>query len=305
MGELGLPGAVLAFEDGIAAARRLAEDLQCELAPVALHRFPDGESLVTLPAQLPETIVVYQPLNNPNARLIELLLACDTARQLGAKTLILVAPYLGYMRQDKAFRRGQAISQRIIGDHLSRWVDGVVTVDPHLHRVHRLRDALPHCPSVNCTAAPLLGDHLRRNTIQGLLVGPDEESRQWVQRVADACSLDFVIAQKQRDGDRQVTVTIPAYDYRNRPAILIDDVISSGRTLIEAAGALYRAGVSQVSALCTHALYSEADGRALADAGICSVTSTDAVPHVSNGITLAPLLAEGIHQLLATHNDQR
>ncbi|MCZ4328253.1 ribose-phosphate pyrophosphokinase-like domain-containing protein, partial [Brachybacterium paraconglomeratum] len=86
---------------------------------------------------------LYRSLDQPNEKLVELLLAARTARTLGAPHLTLVAPYLPYMRQDIAFSPGEAVSQRIVGPFLASLVDAVITVDPHLHRVASLRDVVP------------------------------------------------------------------------------------------------------------------------------------------------------------------
>ncbi len=123
---------VLGFADyrAGAGAGRLATRLGIAHAKVSIHRFSDGESRVALPPTLPERVIFCQSLNNPNEKLVELLLAAKTARHLGAKHLTLVAPYLCYMRQDMAFTPGEAVSQTIVGVWLGAWFDTVVTVDP-------------------------------------------------------------------------------------------------------------------------------------------------------------------------------
>ncbi|MDY0070724.1 MAG: ribose-phosphate diphosphokinase [Porticoccaceae bacterium] len=287
---------ILGFPDSLAPARRLADALGGDCGAIDVHRFPDGESLVTLPPQLADTVVLFRGLEDANARLVELLLACDGARANGARRIILVAPYLCYMRQDKAFHPGQAVSQRIIGEHLSRWVDDLITVDPHLHRIARLDQALPHCNALATSAAPLLGEFLRGRGGDGVLVGPDEESRQWVEQVALASGLPFVIATKERLGDREVRIALPAYPYRGADAILVDDVISSGKTMAETARQLRAAGAGAVSALCTHALFAPGALEAMAAAGIGEVWSSSAIAHGSNRIDLTPVLAEAVLQ---------
>lgn len=293
---------VLGFHENRAQARALATALHGDYAEIDVHVFPDGESRVTVPTNLPHTAIFFRSLHNPNAKLIELLLAFEAAREHGCKRIILVAPYLCYMRQDMAFQPGQAVSQRILGKWLSHWVDDLITVDPHLHRIRHLSDALPHCHCVAESAAPLLGEFLRQRTdissAQGLLVGPDEESEQWVKQVAHTCGLDFVIARKQRLGDRQVKIALPAYNYQNRIAILVDDVISSGKTLMETALALKAAGIAGVDALCTHALLADGAESGLQQAGIRHLYSSNAIPHASNCIDLTPVLMQGLRTRL-------
>ena len=130
---------------GFAESRRLARDLSALLAlecgEIAVHRFPDGESRVRVPTPLPEHVIICLSLDHPDQKLIELLLAANAARDNGAITLTLVAPYLCYMRQDKAFHAGEAVSQQSIGALLGSLFDAVITVDPHLHRIERLDQA--------------------------------------------------------------------------------------------------------------------------------------------------------------------
>ena len=288
---------VLAFPESTTSAAKLAQAIGASFDCIDVHRFPDGESLVTLPPRLEKTVIFFRSLHDPNAKLVELLLAIESARSNGCKRVILIAPYLCYMRQDIAFKPGQAISQRIIGELLSEWVDDLITVDPHLHRIQHLSVALPYCNSVAATASLALGDFLRQQHLQGVLVGPDEESRQWVEQVAQHARLDFVVASKERFGDREVKISLPEYPFSGKRAILVDDVISSGKTMIETAIALQQRGVAGVSALCTHALFAPGAQEEMTSAGIDPVWSTDAIPHSSNTIELTQVLIEALHEL--------
>lgn len=290
---------VLAFPETLAPAQKLADAIGAELATIEIHRFPDGESLVTLPEKIAKTVIFFRSLHDPNAKLVELLLAIKTAREQGCKRIILVAPYLCYMRQDIAFKPGQAVSQRIIGAMLSEWVDDLVTVDPHLHRIEHLSEALPYCVSVAATASLALGKFIREQGVQGLLVGPDEESAQWVKQVAQQAGLDFIIASKQRFGDRDVKVTLPPVDVQGRHAILVDDMISSGKTMIETAQMLKKAGASGVSAICTHALFATGALEEMNAAGIEPIWSSDSIPHASNAMELTDVLAEALQELIS------
>ncbi|MDR9437286.1 MAG: ribose-phosphate diphosphokinase [Thiohalophilus sp.] len=289
---------VLGFPDETAPAQRLAAALQLDYAAIEAHRFPDGESRLTLPPELPPTVVLYRSLDHPDAKLVELLLATRTARELGAERIILITPYLCYMRQDMAFHPGEAVSQRIIGHFLADLADAVITVDAHLHRITHLNQAIPLPQARNLSAAPLLGEFLQKQSRDALLLGPDEESRQWVEQVARAGDFDFGVADKVRHGDREVKIRLPELDYPQRRVVLVDDMISSGHTLAETAGQLYRMGASSVDALCTHALYDAGATSLLDQAGIETIWSCDSVQHSSNAIQLAPLLAESVMEIL-------
>ena len=284
---------VLAFADAAALGESMAAHMDAALSYIDVHHFPDGESLVTLPPKLPPVAVIVRSLNNPDHKLVELYLAAATAREMGCTHLILVAPYLCYMRQDKAFQPGQAVSQKLIGELVSTWVDDLITVDPHLHRVASLDPVYRHCRTRTLSAAPLLGQYLRgRRDIA--VIGPDQESRQWVEQVAAQCGAAPLVARKERFGDREVRVTLPKADLAGRHVYLVDDVISSGQTMVEAGRLLRARGAASVNALCTHALFAPGAREAMSAAGFTDIISTNAIDHETSHIDLAPLLADAV-----------
>jgi ribose-phosphate pyrophosphokinase len=266
------------------------------LPPVAIkrHRFPDQELRVTLPPRVPRRVVVLRSLNRPNEKLIELLLVTQTARSLGARHVTLVAPYLAYMRQDRAFGPGEAVSQRHVGALLGALFDRLVTVDPHLHRVSSLSDVIPESETVALSAAPLLGAFLRRRVPGAILIGPDEESAQWVEAAARAAGAEWAVARKKRRGDRRVTIDLPAVRLDGRRVVLLDDVVSTGGTLIEATCKLKEAGAARVDVAITHALFGDETTSGLHEAGVRTIWSTDTVAHPTNAIRVAPLLAAAL-----------
>ena len=289
---------LLAFDDELALARRLAQAAGLPLEIVARHRFPDGESRLRLPPSLPPHTVLLRGLQQPNEKLTELMLAAAGARELGAQQLTLVSPYLAYMRQDMAFAPGEVVSQRHVGRALAAWFDAVITVDPHLHRVSTMDEVVPGRRGVALSAAPLLGEWIAEHAAGALLLGPDEESLQWVRAAAEAHAMEHAVCSKQRHEDRRVDVTLPAdLDLGGRAVVLLDDVASTGRTLVEAArGALARCAAS-VDVAVTHALFV---GDALAElhaAGVRQVWSTDSVPHPSNVVSIATMLARALPEL--------
>jgi ribose-phosphate pyrophosphokinase len=287
---------LLAFDDEAALAQALAAALGCPLAIVERHCFPDGETRLRLPARLPEGVLLLRGLQDPNAKLTELLLTAAGARELGATRLTLISPYLAYMRQDIEFSPGEVVSQRQLGRLLAASFDAVITVDPHLHRVATLDEVLPGRRGLALTAAPLLGAHVARQVPGALLLAPDEEAGQWVRAAAQAQGLDHAVCHKQRHGDHEVEVALPSADVAGRAVVLVDDVASTGRTLVAAArGALAR-GAATVDVAVTHALF-VGDALALVKAaGVRHVWSSDCVPHATNAVSIVPLLAAALRQ---------
>lgn len=289
--------ALLYFDDERDSAVRLAGATGLQALPIARHRFPDGELRLTLPPALPGRVVLLRSLHQPNEKLVELLLATQAARGLGAYHLTLVAPYLAYMRQDMAFHPGEAVSQRIVGPFLAGLFDAVLTVDPHLHRVATLREAVPASQAVAISGAPWLADWIAAKRPGAVLVGPDAESAQWVAQAAARHGFAHAVCTKQRHGDRDVTVTLPQVAVDGRAVVLIDDMASTGRTLAEAARLLREAGATSVDVAVTHALLDAPAQAALHAAGVSEVWSTDCVPHASNAVAMAPALAEALRAM--------
>jgi ribose-phosphate pyrophosphokinase len=285
---------LLAFDDEAALAGRLASALGCPLALIDRHTFPDGETRLRLPPMLPERVVLLRGLQQPNDKLTQLLLAAAGARELGARHLTLVSPYMAYMRQDIAFTPGEVVSQRHLGRLLATAFDAVVTVDPHLHRVATMHEVVPGRRGVALSAAVLLGGHVAQQLPGALLLAPDEEAGQWVRAAAQAHGLDHAVCHKVRHGDRDVDVALPAVAVAGRTVVLLDDVASTGRTLVAAARGALAGGAATVDVAVTHALFV---GDALAQvhaAGVRHVWSSDCVPHASNAVSVVPLLAAAL-----------
>jgi ribose-phosphate pyrophosphokinase len=282
---------LLTFPDSEPLAGRLAEALQLPSATVDVHHFPDGESRVRLPSSLPDRVLICRTLCDPNHRLVELMLAARCARDGGARHLTLVAPYLCYMRQDRAFEPGEAVSQRIVGDFLAGHFDALVTADPHLHRVHNLGDAVPARKAKAVSAAPAIGKFLATRLDRVFLLGPDAESRQWVSVAGEHSGFAYGVATKTRHGDRDVSVHLPDRQWQGTHVVLVDDVAASGGTLATATRALKARGAERVDVVVTHALFAGDAIDLMRDAGIGEIWSSDSIPHWSNAFSLAPALA--------------
>ena len=275
-------------------ARRLADELGCETQEIAIHHFPDGESLVRLPSGLSGCVAIYVSLDHPDQKLVQLGIAASAARDLGAERTVLVAPYMCYMRQDKAFHAGEAVSQRIVGTWLNEWFDMVLTVDAHLHRVHSIKEVIS-C-GVNISASSFMADFLKIRGGSPLILGPDQESIQWVERIGMESGLDYGVARKIRLGDRDVKITLPDIEVKGREVIIADDVLSSGYTVARAASQIRRHGAAVIECMVTHALFAEGAEELLQKSGVESVMSSDTILHASNVIFMAAGLSEAVRQ---------
>lgn len=291
-------GVVLGFPDSEPAARRLAERWGAPYRAVAVHRFPDGESLVRVDPPV-DRAILYRSLDRPNDKLIELVLAAAALRDGGCRHVTLVAPYLAYMRQDRAFHPGEAVSQRVIGRMIAGVVDRVLTVNPHLHRTSSIEAVFPGIGATAIDAAPAFAEIMLAEGVarDSLVLGPDSESRPWVEALAARLEVEAMTARKQRAGDESVAVTLPAGTLlTGRTVLILDDIVSTGTTLAECAKAARTAGAARIEALVVHALHDEATARRLAEAGIERLRSSDSVAHPTNAVPLAPLLAHSLKE---------
>lgn len=289
---------VLAFPDYRSQSQRLAAQLGAAFELVEQHRFPDGESLIRLPPALPEHVILCRSLNQPNDKLVELLLFARTARELGAKRITLIAPYLCYMRQDIANRPGEAVSQRIVGQLLAELFDDVITVDPHLHRISHLRQAIPLANALSLSAGGTIGEFLRKRLDKAILLGPDSESEQWVAGIASVIGFDYAVADKVRQGDREIEITLPTFDFFQKEVVIIDDMASTGRTMARTIGLLKKAGAGNIYAVVTHPLFCGDAEELIRFAGVQEIWSTDSIEHDTSCIRLDSLLSSAVKSIL-------
>jgi ribose-phosphate pyrophosphokinase len=199
---------LLAMPGNETLAGKLAAQLGWDLERIETRPFPDGETYLRLPTN-PEgrDVAMACTLDRPNDKLLSLLFAAATARELKARRVGLVCPYLAYMRQDRRFKPGEAVTSRQVASLLSDAFDWLVTVDPHLHRYGSLGD-IYSIPTRVIHAAPLVARWIAANVADPLIVGPDSESEQWVAAVAKDAAAPHAVLEKKRLGDRKVEIRL-------------------------------------------------------------------------------------------------
>ncbi len=266
-------------------------------AALETRAFPDGETYLRLLANVKDrSVVMVCTLAHPNDKILPLLFAAAAARDLGASRVGLVAPYLSYMRQDRRFLPGEAVTSRSFAALISKAFDWLATVDPHLHRYRGL-DELYRIACRALHAAPVIAAWIKRNVSKPFLVGPDAESTQWVAEVARDCAAQFAVLRKQRLGDREVRamadgLVLPA----GTTPVLLDDIVSSGETLLEGLRLLGSMTPLATVAIAVHGLAVPQAQERIAAAGARLVT-TNSVPNADAAIDLADLLASAIGEL--------
>lgn len=283
--------------DALAAA--LAATLDGEVGALTVRRFPDGETyvrLATAPAH--RDVVLACGLEHPDDRSTGIYFAAVTARELGAHSVGLVAPYLSYMRQDTRFHDGEAISSRAFAGWLSSAIGWLATIDPHLHRFASL-DQIYSVPTAVATSITAIAQWIAGNIDRPLVVGPDAESVQWAAAIAGQAGCPYVVLDKTRRGDRDVEIRAPDLGrWRHCTPVLVDDVISTARTMAAACGRLHEAGIAAPVCVGVHALFAGDALRVLEAAGTARIVTCNSIPHATNAIDVLPAVAAAARGLL-------
>ncbi|MBF6024879.1 ribose-phosphate pyrophosphokinase [Lysobacter niastensis] len=297
---------LLPFPQQRPMAEAMASTLEARLGRLDWRRFPDGESLVAVDESLSGAdVAVIATLRNPDEVSIALRFASATAREFGARSVGLVAPYLAYMRQDTRFHPGEAVSAPLYARFLEESFDWLVTLDPHLHRTPEL-STLFRIPAARAAAASAVARWIVEHVPNPVLIGPDSESEQWVSDIAGKGGLPWQVLQKQRHGDREVSVSLPdAAALKGCNPVLVDDIVSSGHTLLETLGHLKALGLPPSVCIAIHAVFSGDAYEQLRNAGASQVVSTNSIPHPSNAIEIAGLLTEACADLFGASAPRR
>ncbi|WP_300392776.1 ribose-phosphate diphosphokinase [Henriciella sp.] len=273
-------------------AAPLRQAMQAACGEVDVHRFPDGESYVRFVSDpAGQHVILLSCLNEPDSKLIPLLLAARTAKDLRAASVGLVAPYMPYLRQDTAFQPGEAVSARHIGALLSETFSWAVTLDPHLHRLSAL-DEVFSIPAGVASAAGSVSGWVRNNVENPIICGPDSESEQWASAIAAACQAPYAVFRKTRHDAQSVDIHIPdGLDLAGYVPVIVDDIVSTGGTMISLVSQLHRRNGAAPVCCIVHGLFPEITGNRILHAGARQLVTTNSIRHKTNAIDISMPLA--------------
>lgn len=297
---------IVPLRGGEKIGQALARKINGELVEMELRQFPDGESYVRIDSPVAgRDVIVIANLDEPNTKLLPLIYVAESLHDLKAASVGLVAPYLAYLRQDTRFRPGEGLTSRYFAQLISRSFDWLVTVEPHLHRYTSL-DEVYSIPSLVVQTAEPIAEWIKKEVENPLLVGPDEESRQWVTAVADAGSFPALILEKSRLGDYDVEVTSAgAPVWSSQQPVIIDDIISTGRTMLEAARHIRQFDLQPAICVGVHSLFVADAYECLKEDGVTKVVTCNTIAHASNAIDITDVLVEGTVAMLAQETGYR
>ncbi len=311
---------LLTLDDNTGLRTGLERCTQWEPGACSVRHFPDGESYVRILSACAQRDVIIQcGLHAPDRKIMALLFCAATLKELGARSVGLVAPYLAYMRQDCRFHEGEAVSSRLFAQLVSHYFDWLITVDPHLHR-HRELGEIYSIPARAISSTASMARWIREHVDQPLLIGPDSESEQWVSAVARLADAPFLVLNKIRRGDNDVQVSVPDVEkWRGHTPVLVDDIISTGHTLLETLAHLRHARMRPAVCVAAHGLFSDSvekklgaceklnTGKTLSTyeqllaGGADRIVTTNSVPHDSNAIDLSDVIAAAVDAFLTSH----
>jgi len=276
-------------------AKSVAKRIKSQYSELFVDQFPDGELRIRFPDDVAgmHVILIESLLPNPNTSLMELVFAIHTAKDLGAAKVTAVAPYLAYMRQDKRFHAGECVSAHVMADLLSA-ADHVIAIDPHLHRIKRLQDIFT-CKATSLTADPVFADYIHKTHPKAIIMGPDGESSQWAKAIADRIGQESVILSKKRYSATKVRTIIhgdPAR-FKGKDVVIVDDIISTGNTMIEPIKQLKAFGAKKITCVCVHGVFAKNALQRLKKLG-AQVISTNTIQNPVAKIDVASLIANAL-----------
>lgn len=275
-------------------AKKIARHLKKPYSSLKVGHFPDGETFVRFMKPVKGKHVVFvDTMVPPNQSIVEVLFAAHTAKDLGAKKVSFVVPYLAYMREDSRFHPGECISADVLAKVITPPLDFLITCDPHLHRYKNLHQVY-HVKVKRVTANSLIADHILKKVKDPIIIGPDGESRQWAKGVADKVGCDYTVMKKTRLSGTKVKVHFKDnISYDGKHVCLVDDIISTGHTLIENIKHLKKMGVKKITCYAVHGLFVNDAYAKLKKLGV-KVITTNTIPHKTNQLDVSSVLAEGL-----------
>ncbi|MCI4319505.1 MAG: ribose-phosphate diphosphokinase [Thermoplasmata archaeon] len=276
------------------SAAMLAERISRELGNVPFgipftKRFPDGELYVRVGGRLEGEDVVLVQSTRTDRDVVELFLLEDAVREAGARRLYLVVPYFGYARQDRRFFPGEPVSARSLARHAAFDADAIVTVDLHSPIT------LPSFgkPAFEASGIPAIARRLKERPVD-LLVSPDKGGIERVKRMAAILDRPWMALEKKRIDSERVELYLPSelpMELSGKFVVILDDVISTGGTVVEAAKLLKRRGVGAITAACTHGLFLK-DAFERIKAVTDDMYSTDTLDNPAEKASVAPDIAQ-------------
>ena len=286
--------AVIAGNASKDLGKRIARRLKAPYVEAKTRVFPDGESKITF-GRIPKnsTILVVQSTYPPvDTNLLQALSIISQARNVSSKIYAII-PYMGYARQDRQFLSGEVVTMSIVARMLkSAGAKKIVVVDIHS------KIALNHfkIPKENVSAIPELAKYFKRMKLKdALVVSPDMGGALRAKRFAGLLQTNFIALKKSRNRNTgKVVIQSSKVDVRGKDLILVDDIISTGGSIVKAAQFLRKQKCKRVFVACTHGLFVEGAEKKIKNAGVSRIISTNTIPRNTSKVDISGVIADSI-----------
>jgi ribose-phosphate pyrophosphokinase len=281
--------------------KEIAEQLKAKVVPVESKRFPDGEVYIRFDGNVEnENVVIVQTTSPPqDENLIQLLLMADTAKELGAKTITAVVPYLAYTRQDKRFRSGESFSVKTMVKLLQTCgVNKIFTVNSHSPNVLKTLSL----PVVDLPAISLLAQYFKRQGLKDVFsLSLGKKALDTAIQASRVLEGEYNVISTQRDTVTGiVTIEKKPLSVRNKDVVIFDDIISSGGTMIKAVAWVKEQAAKSVYAACVHPLLIGDATEKILKNGADGIVGTNTVPSPVSVVSVAPLIVEALKNEMPT-----
>jgi ribose-phosphate pyrophosphokinase len=280
-------------------SRKIMTSVDVEMGDVTLHRFQDTECYVRINSDVNNReIILITSLDVPDEKILPLLFFSRTAKDLGAKKIGLIAPYLSYLRQDKRFTSGEGLTSRYFAAILSQFFDWLLTIDPHLHRYTTL-NKIYSMPTFVIHATENIAAWIKMHVKNPILIGPDVESKQWVADIAEKANIPFLILEKIRLGDKDVEISIPdIQNFKSCVPVLVDDIISTARTMGETVKQLRNLEMKPAICIGVHGVFAEDAFQMLSKTGVDQIVTCNTIAHETNAIDVSDIIIDALKNRL-------
>lgn len=270
--------------------KKIANSLKIQHFKLVVKKFPDNELYVRLPVDVKNkfVILVQSFYGNIAECFIEVLFAAKTIKELGAKKVMLIAPYFPYFRQDKRFKSGECVSIEVIADIINKYFDYFVVIDPHLHRERRLKDIFK-IKATRLTTTTLIADYIKRHVKNPIIIGPDEESSKLISPINRLVKTRALVLKKKRFSAEKVKIYLSnKISFENKTVVIVDDIISTGHTLLETIKVVKKLAAKKIICICVHGIFSKNAYEKLRKHA--KIISTNTIPHKTNKIDITKII---------------
>jgi len=274
---------IIAGSSSPTLAKNLSLEMNVPIAEITIKRFPDGECYVRIHEKMDEAIIISNTY--PNENIIELFLLQDAARKMGAEKISVIIPYYGYGRQDKVFEEGEAVSAEKIAKLIEQDADKIILVNPHKEHIINFFSV----EAKICDGVPSIAEYFKGRV--DAVIAPDKGALEMAKKASEIIDCEYNYFEKTRISSNEVRMEIKDMNVEGKKLLIIDDIISTGGTMIEAIELLNKQKAYEIYVSCIHGLFIENADERILKVGCKEIVTTDTIETVYSKVTVAKKIA--------------